>query len=76
MRFEKFKSENITTYEKMLSERDSEVSILKEMVKAAQVQMRAKERETARFKVKTQQLESFIQNQKHEKSLQLISQVQ
>ena len=34
-RFEKFKTENITQYEKMLAERDSEISILKEMVKAA-----------------------------------------
>ena len=59
----------------MLSERDSEVSILKEMVKAAQVQMKAKERETARYKVKTLQLESLISNQKHEKSLQLLSHV-
>jgi hypothetical protein len=43
-----------------LSERDSEISILKEMVKAAQVQMKAKERETARYKLKTQQLENLV----------------
>jgi hypothetical protein len=34
-KFEKFKSENIERYNKELAEKDSEIQVLKEMMKAA-----------------------------------------
>lgn len=51
-RFEKFKAEQVAIYQKDLSERSSEVEVLKEMVRGNQTQLKSKEKEIARQKQK------------------------
>jgi hypothetical protein len=49
-RNEKFRTEQVAQWEKELSEKDSEIHVLKDMVKATQLQLKVKERDTARYR--------------------------
>jgi hypothetical protein len=51
-RHEKFKNEQVSIYEKEISEKNSEIHILKDMVKANQLQLKAKDKDLARYKQK------------------------
>jgi hypothetical protein len=42
----------VAQYTKDLSEKEAEIQVLKEMMKGAQMQVKTKERESARFKQK------------------------
>ena len=50
LKYEKFEKEKVTEYKRDLTERDNEIQVLKDMVKAAQLQLKAKERDSLRFK--------------------------
>lgn len=51
-RHEKFKNEQVSIYEKEISEKNSEIHILKDMFKANQLQLKAKDKDLARYKQK------------------------
>jgi hypothetical protein len=48
LRLEKFKSDQIVQFQKELSEKNSEIEVLKEMVKASQLSIKAREKEIVR----------------------------
>jgi electron transfer flavoprotein alpha subunit len=50
LRTEKFKADSQAQHQKELQERTSEVEVLKEMIKAVQVSLKAKESEIKRMK--------------------------
>lgn len=50
---ERFVSEKTAEFNRELGEKENEILVLKDMVKASQLQLRAKERDTARFKQKS-----------------------
>jgi hypothetical protein len=43
-------NEKTAEFKRELGEKENEILVLKDMVKASQLQLRAKERDTARFK--------------------------
>lgn len=57
LRFEKFKAEQVAIYQKDLSERASEVEVLKEMVRGNQTSLKSKEKEITRQKQKILMIE-------------------
>lgn len=65
-RFEKFKNEQITSIQLELSDRNNEIEVLKEMLKGNQLQLRAKEREIMRYRIKFSQVEGVQQIQKQQ----------
>ena len=50
LRLEKFKADSQSQHQKELQEKTSEVEVLKEMIKAVQVSLKAKESEIKRMK--------------------------
>lgn len=50
LRMEKFKADSQSQHQKELQEKTSEVEVLKEMIKAVQVSLKAKESEIKRMK--------------------------
>lgn len=51
-RFDKFKNDQVHNYSKDIEDKNSEIEVLKEMVKGNQLQLRAKEKEIFRYKQK------------------------
>ena len=49
-RLDKFKAEQVGQYQKEIQEKTSEIEVLKEMIRASQVTIKAKEREAIRYK--------------------------
>lgn len=56
-RLEKFKKEEIGKLEKLLHEKESEVEVLKEMLKGGSTQVRQKEKEVQKYKLRADNLE-------------------
>lgn len=56
-RLEKFKTDELAKYLKELSDKSSEIEVLKEMVKGNQLQLRSKEKEALTLKQKLQRVE-------------------
>jgi hypothetical protein len=56
-RLDRFKREEIGKLEKQLLERESEVQVLKEMLKGVSTQVRQKEKEVQKFKLRADNLE-------------------
>jgi len=60
-RLEKFKKEGLANFQREIQEKNSEVEVLKEMVKGVQLQLRGKDKDIANFKAKIKLLQ--VQNQ-------------